>query len=154
VSCIQQASDCESTIAGQRRFSLIYSVVYLESLLVPQEYTRKVTPWHATAGTGGRQRYRSNPFATSALEGGVWSSALPRGRPDAHFTGSWVGQTGGRSWRARKIRPNLDSNTGPSRSSLCLLWYASRFTSRVFCVRYLDKRCRKTKITRKQAVVA
>jgi len=31
---------------------LIYSVVYLDSLLVPQECTRKVTSWYATAGIG------------------------------------------------------------------------------------------------------
>jgi hypothetical protein len=37
----------------------------------------KVTPWHAYAGTNWRRRDRSNPFTSSALEGGGWSASRP-----------------------------------------------------------------------------
>lgn len=117
MSCIQQAGDCESTVARQQSFSLIYSVVYLESILVPQECTRKVvpqectrkvTPWHATADIEGRQKYRSNPFAMSALESGVClslqSGRFTPGKTRWQLNGRLVG-TQDRSWRARKIRP-------------------------------------------------
>ena len=108
-------------MARQRSFSFIYSVAFLESLLVLQECTRKVTPWHAIAGIGGRQWYRSKPFATSELEGGVWSSPRPcsfiLGKTRCPLYGS-VGGTRGRSWRALKIRPNREPVTGPSSSFL------------------------------------
>jgi len=34
-------------------------------------------PWYACAGTEGRRKYSSNPFATSVLEGGGWLSPHP-----------------------------------------------------------------------------
>jgi hypothetical protein len=37
----------------------------------------KVTPWQAYAGTQTRQKYSSNPFATSALGVGGWSASHP-----------------------------------------------------------------------------
>jgi hypothetical protein len=37
----------------------------------------KAVPRHVCAGTEGRRKYSSNPFATSELEGGGWSSPHP-----------------------------------------------------------------------------
>jgi hypothetical protein len=44
------------------------------------QYSEKVIPLHAMRTLGGRVRYRSYFFLTSALEGGEWSASRP-GRP-------------------------------------------------------------------------
>ena len=69
----------------------------------------KVIPWHAYAGTGGRWRHSSNPFAISALEGGGWSVRRPGrftpGKETRYPLYRRLGRPRGRSGRTRKISP-------------------------------------------------
>ena len=66
----------------------------------------KVTQLHAYAGTEWRRRYGSNPFATSALEGGGWPASRPGVLPPGktrYPLRRRLGGPRGRSGRARKI---------------------------------------------------
>ena len=75
----------------------------------------KVTPWHAYAGTEGRQRYSANALANSMLEGGGWftprPSRLTPGKAQypvyRKLSGPWD-----RSRRVRKVLLHQDSTSG------------------------------------------
>ena len=49
---------------SRRHVSIIASIVSVEAPIQPVKVNVKVMPWHAYAGTKGRQRYSFNPFTT------------------------------------------------------------------------------------------
>jgi len=50
----------------------------IQGVCLPSDGVKvKAAPWNACAGTEGRRKYSSNPFATSEPVGGGWSSPHP-----------------------------------------------------------------------------
>jgi hypothetical protein len=77
----------------------------------------KITPWHAYAGTEGRQRYSANALANSMLEEGGWFTPWPsrlnprKGPMSSIQEAEWAWD---RFRRVRKILFHRDSTSGPS----------------------------------------